>query len=245
MKTVGFLVVIGLVAHAAVLAQAPNVIRVKGGVNGDKLLPFAERYRYGQFRTGEVLFLNGTSVAARFNYNVLLGEMHFINARGDTMALADEPIVRRVDLGSPAAVNQSPQQDVFLYDNSKGYLEIIADYGVIKLGVKQGLKTVKREKMSGYGQSSGASAITTYQFYSGGNMSVSKLDAKGDMLFMKAKSYFIVDQNSRFYPATKASVFKVFSTHRQQITTNLASEPVDFDQEEQVKRLLDYCSKLV
>ena len=245
MKTCLLIGAIGLIIHTSGMAQAPNVIRVKGGVGGEKAVPFAARYRYGQFRAGEVSFLNGNSVAARFNYNVLLGEMHFITARGDTMALAEEPIVRRVAIDRLTIGDQSLQETLFLYDRSQGYIEIIADYAVVKLGVKEGLKTMKREKMGGYGQSTGASAITTYQFYSGGNTSVSKLDAGGDLLFMKEKAYYFVDQNSRYYPATKASLSKMFKSQRQQITAYLASDPVDFNQEDQLKRVLAYCSKLM
>lgn len=245
MKTILPIIGIGLLTCGTALAQTPSVIRVKGGAGGEKSVPVADRYRYDQFYAGKVLFQNGTSAVARFNYNVLLGEMQFIDSRGDTLALANEPIVRMVGVDNPGTSAQPSRQDVFWYDPKAGYLEIITDYDVAKLAVKQGLKTVKKERRGGYEQSSGASAITTYQFYSGGNTSISKLDSKGDLLLIKDKTYFIIDQNNRFYPATKASVLKLFGKHREQVTTYLTTETIDFNQEKDLQKLLNYCSELM
>lgn len=245
MKAVLFFAGIGLAGATSSLAQTAAVIRVRDGAASEKAIAFSDRYRFSQFRSGTVMFINGTTVDARFNYNVLLGEMHFITARGDTMALAEEPIVRQVALTSPVGAEQSPPASLFYYDRDKGYIELLADYNTVKLAVKEGVKTTKREKMSAYGQSTGASAITTYKFYSGGTTSVEALDAKGDLLLIKDKRYFFVDQNNRCYPATKANLFTVYSAHRREIKAWLETQPIDFNQEEQLKKLLSHCSTLM
>jgi hypothetical protein len=234
MKTILFAVGIGFVTHSTLLAQSSEVIRIKGGAGGEKAVPFTARYRYDQFRAGKVLYINGTMAAARFNYNILLGEMQFIDSRGDTLALANEPMVRMVGVGD----------DTFSFDQKKGYLEIIADYSTIKLVVKQGLKMARSEKMGGYDQSTGSAAITTYQFYSSGNASVSKLDGRGDIVLIKGKDYFIIDRNNRSYPMNRASLLKVFGKHREQVTAYLTSETVNFNREEDLKKLLKYCTEL-
>ena len=226
---------IGFAIPCKMLGQTTDVIRVKGVANAEKTIPIADRYRYEQFRDGKVLFLNGSSAAARFNYNILLSEMQFIDPRGDTLALANEPVVRLVGVGN----------DLFVYDLGTGYLEVIEEYGVVKLGVKRGLKMAKNEKQGGYDQSSGVSAITNYQFYSSGNTSVNKLAAKGDLVLIKDKTYYLIDQNGRSYPITKSSLLKVFGKHREQVSAYLASESVDFKQEESLKKLLKYCSELL
>ena len=235
MKTIGLIISMGIVTYGNLLAQAPDVIRVKGGIGKEKSIPFNERYRYEQFHDGKVLFQNGSAAGAKLNYNILLGEMQFIDAKGDTLALANEPAVRLVGVG----------QDLFMFDQAKGYLEVIADYSAAKLAVKQGLKTTKVERKSAYDQSSGASAITNYQFHSAGNASIAKLDTKGDLLLIKDRSYFFIDQNNRFHPANKASLLKVFAKHRDQINTYLASEATDFSKEDDLKKILKYCSELV
>ena len=250
MKTAIMLVgvAIGVSLHSSAFSQAQptNVIRIKGGVGGEKAVPVSDRYRYNQFRPGRILYVNGTSAGARLNYNVILGEMQFIGSRGDTLALADESTLRLISISNPApAGDKSLQEDVFCYDEKKGYLQILANYNGLKLAQKQGLRMAKSEKQGGYGQSSGSSAITTYQFYAPGSTSVSQLDGQGDLLLIKARMYFIIDQNNRTHPANRASVVKLFAKHREQVNTYLANESVDFDQEDSLKKLLQYCSDLL
>jgi hypothetical protein len=230
MKAVLFLLGI---AYAG-FAQVPDVIRIKGGEGGEKAVPFASRYRYDQFRNGKVLYLNGTSGGALLNYNIVLSEMQFIDARGDTMALANESLLRMITVGD----------DVFYYDPLKGYLEVVASYPDVKLAVRQGLKVAKQEKEGGYGQSSGSSAVTSYQFYSSGTTSVNKLGSKGDLVLIKDRSYFLIDQNNRAQPATKSGVLKIFSKNRAQVNAYLTRETVNFRLENDLKKLLHYCSEL-
>ncbi|QJW89735.1 hypothetical protein HNV11_10260 [Spirosoma taeanense] len=235
MKSALLIVAIGLSLYSPARAQSSQVIRLKGGAGGEKSVPINDRYRYDRFRDGKVLFQNGASAAARFNYNVLLGEMQFIDARGDTLAITSEPVVRLVGIG----------EDVFWYDRIKGYLEIRAEYPNAKLAVQQGVRTAKNEKRGGYEQSTGTSAITNYQFYSGGSTAINKLDNKGDLLLIKGTSYFIIDQNGRSYPANKASVLNVYARHRGRVTAYLEDMPVNFTQEDDLKRLLNFCSGLL
>ncbi|WP_155296310.1 hypothetical protein [Spirosoma rigui] len=230
MKTMLFLLAVACSGYA----QVPDVIRIKGGEGDEKAVPFASRYRYDQFREGKVLYLNGTTGEARLNYNIVLSEMQFIDARGDTMALANESLLRMVTVGD----------HVFFYDPLKGYLEVVDNYPDVKLAVRQGLKVAKREKEGGYGQSTGSSAVTSYQFYSSGTTSVNKLGSKGDLVLIKDRTYFLVDQNNRAQPATKSGVLKIFSKNRAQVTAYLTRESVNFRLENDLKKLLRYCSDL-
>ncbi|QDK80348.1 hypothetical protein EXU85_17760 [Spirosoma sp. KCTC 42546] len=235
MKPLLIALIVGIVIHHTSQAQSTRVIRVKGGISEVRTIPIPDRYRFDQFRDGSILFQNGTSGTARFNYNVLLGEMQFIDSRGDTLAVADQPTVQLVGIGNT----------VFWYDQRSGYLEIIGDYTSVKLAVKQGLKTAKNEKLAAYGQSSGSSSITNYQFYLSDNTSVNKLDPKGDLLLIVDKTYFIIDQNKRSNPINKANLLKVFGKHREQVLTYLTGKSIDFKQETDVKELLTYCSSLL
>ncbi|GAB3495950.1 hypothetical protein GCM10027341_14020 [Spirosoma knui] len=239
MKTKLLLISIGIMAHGTNWAQTSPVIRIKGGAEGVKAIPFADRYRYDQFREGKVVYQNGTAAAARLNYHILLGEMQFINPNGDTLALVDDPVVRLIGINGPTA-----QQDLFVYDRLKGYIEVVADDNGYKLGMKQGIKTVKNEKRGGYDQSSGVSAITNYQFSVSSNASIAKLDAKGDLLLIKDKTYFLIDPNGRSYPINRASLLKVFNKHRQQVAAYLDNEAINFREEADLKKMLHYCSGL-
>ncbi|UFH52111.1 hypothetical protein [Spirosoma sp. KNUC1025] len=235
MKAPLFILCFELIARGACLAQSPDVIRIKGGAVNDKAVPVSSRYRYGQFTEGKILYGNGATAVARLNFNVLLGEVHFIDPNGDTLSLASEPVVRMVSMGP----------SVFWFDQRKDYLEILTDYGPVKLAVKHGLRMAKNEKLSGYDQSTGTSAVTTYQFYASGSTSLRKLAEKGDLVLVKSRTFFLIDQNNRAYPLNKTNLLKSFAKHRDQISAYLTANAVDFSKEEDLKKLLQYCSELL
>ena len=134
-------------------AQAQKQIRVKADTDVKTAIPMADRYRYPKFMVGNVVYRNGVSGAGNLNYNRLLGEMQFIDAKGDTMALADEQNIAYVTIGS----------DRFYVNPGKGCPEVIADHGTVKLAKQVVMKSMRAEKKVAYGQSSGASSVATVQ----------------------------------------------------------------------------------
>ncbi|MBD2704734.1 hypothetical protein IC229_29130 [Spirosoma sp. BT702] len=215
-------------------SQNPEVIRVKGGLANAKAIPLADQYQYSQFREGKILYTSGQVATALCNYNVLVGEMQFINASHDTLALADEMLIRLIGIG----------EDVYVYHRRYGYLKVTSEHGKYKLAEKQGIKTVKSDKLGGYNQSTGVSSVVNYQFYSTGNGSVRPLETKGDVLLFKEKVYYFIDQNNLPHRAIKAGLLTIFRKNRADVTTYLDKENVDFRREENLKKLLNYCSEL-
>ena len=54
------------------------------------VLSTSDVFSYPQFTIGTVYFKNGNIASAKMNYSSLWDEMHFINSKGDTLAMADE-----------------------------------------------------------------------------------------------------------------------------------------------------------
>lgn len=214
-------------------AQAQKQIRVKAGDNVVNAIPMADRYRYPQFTTGNVVYRNGISGAGQLNYNRLLGEMQFIDPKGDTLALADEQNIAYVTIGS----------NRFYVNPGKGCPEVIADHGAVKLAKQVVLKSMRTEKKVAYGQSSGASSVATVQPYSN-NSSVHRIESTGDQMVKEDISYFVVDQNDRYYLLNKSAIFKVFPKHKKAIETYLNENPIQFTEEADVKKLIQFCSEL-
>ena len=214
-------------------AQAQKQMRVKAGDNITNAIPMADRYRYPQFTTGTVVYRNGVSGAGQLNYNRLLGEMQFIDPKGDTLALADEQNVAYVTIGA----------NRFYVNPGKGCPEVIAEHGAVKLAKQVVLKSMRTEKKVAYGQSSGASSVATVQPYSN-NSSMHRIGATGDQMVQEEVSYFVVDQNDRYYLINKSAIFKVFSKHKRAIETYLNENPVQFTEEADLKKLIQFCSEL-
>lgn len=214
-------------------AMAQKQIRVKADANVTSAIPMADRYRYPQFMTGNVVYRNGVAGAGQLNYNRLLGEMQFIDSKGDTMALADEQNVAHVTIGS----------NRFYVNPGKGCPEVIADHGGVKLAKQVVLKSMRTEKKVAYGQSSGASSVATVQPYSN-NSSVHRIESTGDQMVREEVSYFLVDQNDRYYLMNKSAMFKVFPKHKKAIDAYLKENPTQFAEEADLRKLIQFCSEL-
>lgn len=71
-----------------VTAQNAKTITVKAG-NDVKEFIANEMYRYPKFLIGKVFFRDGKSTSAKLNYNLLVGDMQYIDLNGDTLSIAN------------------------------------------------------------------------------------------------------------------------------------------------------------
>jgi hypothetical protein len=234
MKRIRRLLLIQALFSYALWAQESKLIKVKAGEDIKAAVPMADKYRYPQFKEGTVTFLTGAATAAQLNYNLLLGEMHFISPSGDTLSLANESLIKVITIGD----------NRYYYDSKNGYLEVLSDYQSIKLAVKQMFRVAGIEKMGGYQQSSAVSSIKNYSILATGNSSVKTLEAKGDVVLSKEKLYFFIDQNNRFYKANKSNLLKIYVKHKKAVEAYSKESAIDFDQEESLKKILAFCSQL-
>ncbi|MFN8347677.1 MAG: hypothetical protein U0X91_21915 [Spirosomataceae bacterium] len=234
MKRILLLLLIRVLLPYTLLAQEPKLIKVKAGEDIKAAVPMADKYRYLQFKEGVVHFFTGATVPAKLNYSQLLGEMHFISPSGDTLSLANESLIKDVTIG----------ETQFYYDSKNGFLEVVADHQSIKLAVKQMFRVAGLEKLGGYQQSSGVSSIKNYSILATGNSSVKTLEAKGDVVLSKEKSYFFIDQNNRYYKVNKSNLLKIYVKHKKALETYIKEGGIDFDKEESLRKILAFCSQL-
>lgn len=156
-----------------------------------------------------MVYLNGNFSAATFNYNLLLDEVQFINQKGDTLTLGREPALLSALIG----------ESTYLYNHSKGFLEVAADFTSFKLGKRQKLETAGTEKVGAYNQSTGSSSIQNISSILGNNGQMHKLELKGDMLFSKVATNYLINQNGDFIKANKANVLKCSPNIRKPLPT--------------------------
>ncbi|MCY7358400.1 MAG: hypothetical protein LH609_13260, partial [Rudanella sp.] len=228
MKITSFILLCWMVSYTYV--QAQKQIRVKADTDITKAIPMSERYRYPQFMAGNVVYRNGVSGGGRLNYNRLLGEMQFIDNKGDTLGLADEQNVAHVMIGSTR----------FYVNPGKGCPEVISEHGPIKLARQTVFKSMRTEKKVAYGQSSGASSVATVQPYSN-NSSMHRIEANGDQMVKEETGYFIIDQNERYQPLTKNALYKLFPKHKKAIEAYLDEQSIRFSEEADLQKLLQFC----
>ncbi|GAA4395731.1 hypothetical protein GCM10023187_03020 [Nibrella viscosa] len=232
-----FSTLVWLLSLVALSVQAQNakVIRIKAGADARKVIPVLEQYRYSTFRLGSIAFYNGTTANALLNYSILLGEMHFIDPKGDTLSLANEQTTKRIDIGS----------DAFFYDAKVGFLEALADYGSIKLAIRREMKIVAGEREGGYNQSTGASAIRTYKSLATANGQVQHLEVKGDILLTKEEGYYLINVNNQAFKADRAGIMKAFPKYKKEIEAYLKEHALNLRLEQDLRQLLQFCQQFV
>ena len=212
--------------------KAQEFFKVKAGEDPKKAIPASVQYLYPQFQPGRVIFYNGYNTNALLNYNLLLGEVHFVGAQKDTLSLANEQLIKMIIVG----------KQPFIFAPKYGYLLVESDdSSSVRLGSKQQFRLSNLEKMGGYQQSTGVASIRTFTVFSNGNGSVQKLDPKGDIVFTKNITYYFVDKNNRCYKASKSSLFKILPKYKKQITNYLQEKRLDFRNEKDLKDIIQFC----
>ncbi|GEO03143.1 hypothetical protein AAE02nite_08070 [Adhaeribacter aerolatus] len=217
------------------MAQEEERIRVKVGGNIQSNDFAAAAYRYPAFKESIIHYTTGGLAQGKLNYHQILGEMHFIDPKGDTLALDNLYLVKFVAIG----------ETKFYYDpEKKGFGEEIADYKSVKLLLKQRFKPSDKEKGVAYDQYSNTSATRSYGTITV-NGQMQRLSPNEYMVYAKMANYFITDQNNKFYPANKASVLKIFNKNKSVIEKFIKENQIDFQKEDDLKKLLSFCTQLV
>lgn len=234
MKAVLILVTVWLSCHL-LQAQDSKIIKVSGTEDVAKSVPISQQYQYPEFKQGKIAYLTGNLSVAPLNYNLLLGEMQFIDQKGDTLSLANEYTIKHIAI----------QPDTFLYNPKNGYLQVIANYHLVKLAVTQKLKILGSEKISAYGQATATSAIREYKLYSDANGQMRKLQPKGNVLLAKDESFFLIGgHNNLFYAANKANLLSIFKSRKNDVVRFIKENDINFQKETDLRKLLQFCQQL-
>jgi hypothetical protein len=181
-------------------AQNTKTITVKTGQSITDVLTFNEIYRYPEFIQGKVFNQDGTLIEARLNYNIVLGEMQFINNQRDTLVIANSRNINYITL----------LNDTFYVND--GYFELITGNANCMLLVKQYLKLMDVKQEGAYGSSSSTGAVDNYSSISvGNNTGIYKLKAIQDMVFSIRTEYYFGNKSREFLLAREKNAVKLFT----------------------------------
>lgn len=217
--------------YCNLFAQNNPTITVKAGKTIKESVPAIDLYEYPQFTPGTVFFRDGKSSGAAMNYNRFLNEMQFLTGKGDTLTLINQKNIAFVNIAN----------DTFFYD--QGYIKLVSSASKVKLGIKQMLRIIDKEKLGGYGMASPTTAIDSYNSYYD-NRKEYILTVMQDLILAKQVQYYIADNYSHFVLATKKNLIKLFPKQEASVNSFLKENAVAFNNKEDLEKLVQFLAQL-
>lgn len=206
-------------------SQENESVTVRAGTKILSYFPVNERYQYPGFVAGRVVFRNDLYSERRLNYNYLLGEVEFIQAR-DTLTVINKKDIKYISVG----------QDTFYYD--KCYLKQIKS-GTLKLALRDFIELKEIQNKDSYGIASSGGATTSY-----GSMPLDgnfyKLNANKDMVFQRTRQYYIKSPGSEFTIINRKNLLQLFPSRENEIKSFIKNNKIRFDKEDDILRLNDF-----
>ncbi len=210
-------------------AQSNKTYKINPGQKIIDIIPQTELYSYPEFTAGTILFKDGNYAKASLNYNVFYETIEFTTAKGDTLAIADESIIKMITI----------KQDTFYY--SKAYVKAIAVYGDMILAEKQYFSMANREKIGALGTTTSASVDTHNAIR---NKEVAKdLVVQEVLTLVKNKILYIGNKYQYFLPVNKKNLLEMYGKRQKEVSNYIKDNTVHFSNEQDIKRFMEHFSK--
>lgn len=227
-----FLLAAIVIHSAAAIAQLTEskIVRV-----GEELAPAISPngfYRFAEFTNGIVKKKNGTISKARLNLHIYIGEMQFIDAQGDTLAIAQPEVVDNIQIG---------EYTRFVFAD-KGYYELVGESPAGKLG-KRITVQIANDKKTAYGQSDPTGS--QHQVSNAMLDSRRMVTLSYDVEVRKTTSYYWIDNNNKAVPVNRKSASKLVEKQKQaRLQAYMNENNTNFNNEEDLRKLLAYAAAL-
>jgi len=235
LKSLLTLVLISIIIVNSV-AQPANFVRVRNGKDATKSISAKERFQFGQFQNGKLVYTNGKVAQGRLNYCYIMGEVMYIDFKGDTLLIADNNAVDHAEIGK-----------VFYHaDSENGYQEIIDTIGTIILAKRIQYKIGGTEKKGAYNSQNDQGSISNAGNYSDPNTGQNViLPTRNNTVLMRPITfYFLVDGNKRTYKANSGNFLKIYAKNKGAVEKFLTEENINFNSEQDLKKAIEFCNNL-
>ncbi len=228
MRRILLLLITLMVPATGFPAQDGKKVIVKAGTSVVDYFSGADRYRYPSFVEANVLFRNGRVNKLKLNYDILFGEMVFIQDH-DTLAIIKKKEIRYVAL-----------PDTFYFND--GYIELIRSE-TPRVGVKNIVKLNDVLKKGAYGTTARAGAVDAYD----------RMDRQGnafalipdeDLELKTVSQYYIADALGNFIEFNKKNVLQLYPEKADGIKAFIKAGRISFDSRQDMIKLAEFLHKM-
>lgn len=213
-----------LTANGNTFAQN-NIFVVNPGEKPSKAIPDTAQFYSAKFIRGVVQLRDGRSGGMILNYNSLFEEMMFVDEKGDTVSVINPQDFNYFVL----------DKDTFCFDNV--YLHKIGSFGNLQLAERNYFTLSDVKKKGILGASATSVGIEEIRQTSG-VIGIKNLVAQEVIYLKKNKQYYISNDGNSFKVATKNNIQKLAHEKQSLIKSYLKENTIDFNQREDLIRLL-------
>jgi len=225
MKT--YFSLLALLVCSCSFAQHAKFASLTAGSHVLDVLSASDIYYFSKFTMGKVFFKDGSKSEAKLNYSSLLDEMQFINANGDTLALADEKNIQFIAIDN----------ELFYYE--KGYVRFLSGNSVIKLATSYVWRVGEKSKTNVYNSKSLASSTISLASYFIFGLS-RDLVVNQDLELTKEEQFYFGDKNNHIVLAGKKNLLTLFPKEKSRIETYLKDNKVDFANKNDLEKIVNF-----
>ena len=232
MKQIFFTIILAAITISAT-AQTQRITKTVAGGSDLNTVLADERFLFDGFKESLVFFENSSITKAMMNYNLLSGEMMFINKEGDTLTLKKTSDITAIAIG----------EHFFRYISKHYYEVLVADTdSETALLIRRYIDRGTPAKYGAYGTTSPTSSIGVVSDMSTG-AGTQKLSTSAEFRFQRIE-VFSLSRGNKISTADKKNFLKIFSKNKVAIESYLKESPVDFKNEQDILRLYNYCIEL-
>ena len=217
--------------YTGALAQKKTFVTVKAGNNIMDVLPMSEIFFYPQFVNGKVFLRDGRVSETKLNYNRLVDEIHFIDKKGDTLALNGETNIKFIAVGN----------DTFYYD--QGYLRVLSPGNSVKLATREVWIISETRQLGAYGSTNNSVSVIAFKsMHEGGRLY--DLVVNEDVILKKQTKYYFGNHFNQFVQATKTNLLTLFPKEEQRIAKYLKENRINFNDKSDLEKTVQFVEQI-
>mgnify|MGYP003623459335 CR=1 FL=1 len=184
-------------------------------VNSNIVNAVKQQHLFSKFIEGKIYFENKTVLSSLLNYNILTNELQFIE-NNDTLEVSNLSNVEKV---------------------------VANNFTLLNIGKKKGLALIIAQSPDNTKQLAVKKSLITRTAQSGGFTVRNPEDVTVDIAIIGKVDYYLFN-NNKATEANRKNFGKLFSNNKNDIEIYIKNNNIDFENEESIKQLFNYCISL-
>ncbi len=188
-------------------------------------------YLFPSFGDGRVKMRDGRSVVYKMNFNLLLCDMEFIDAKGDSLVIDNPVEIDSILLDSCS----------FIYVYKKGYFQILAVSGDVSLAVSR-VGAFEPVPFGGKGEKMSTGGVEMYNSIAT-RQGMMPLLFNQDIYALRTTSFLILYMGGQTENAKKSAFMRIYHGDKKTFDQFVKTNTIDFNKQGDLEKLFHFCTQ--